>query len=134
MSRLNKSLVSSAQVLQYILDVGISKVKLSVEDIESILDTLVFDSKVEKRVSVSVVNSSGSSGQTTKLYRYIEPLAKDTGFMRMPCSVCPVYNDCREGTQISPSKCTYFVEWFDMWLSMIINDHYYYYYRLLLSD
>ena len=111
MSRLNKSLVSSAQVLQYILDVGISKVKLSVEDIESILDTLVFDSKVEKRVSVSLASSSG---QTNKLYRYIEPLAKDTGFMRMPCSVCPVYNDCREGTAISPSKCTYFVEWFDM--------------------
>lgn len=108
-SRLNQSLVSSGDVLQFILELGISKVKLSVEDIESILDTLVYDAKVEKRVSVAI-----SGGQTNKLYRYIEPLANDTGFMRMPCSVCPVYNDCREGTAISPSKCSYFVQWFEM--------------------
>ena len=55
-SRLNKSLVTSKEVLKFISDLGISKVELSVEDIENILDTLVFDGKVEKRLSV------GSSG------------------------------------------------------------------------
>jgi len=108
-SRQNKSLVTSTEVLAFIKKVGISKVELSVEDIESILDTLVFDGKVEKHISVY-----SSSKNSNKLYRYIESLAKDTGFMRIPCSVCPVYKDCREGGPIAPSKCVYFKEWFEI--------------------
>ena len=108
-SRLNKSLVTSKEVLKFISDLGISKVELSVEDIENILDTLVFDAKVEKRVSIVT-----TSRESTKLYRYIESLSKDTGYLRIPCSVCPVYRDCNEGSPIAPSKCAYFKEWFDL--------------------
>ena len=109
MLRLNQSFVTSAQVLKYINDVGISKVELSIEDIESILDTLVFDGKVDKHVSVE-----DSGNESNKLYRYIESFSKDPGFMRIPCGVCPVYKDCHIDGVVSPLKCIYLKEWFDM--------------------
>ncbi|CAG2117973.1 unnamed protein product, partial [Medioppia subpectinata] len=107
-SRQKNSFVTSAEVLNFIKDLGISKVELSVDDIESILNTLIFDGKVDKHVSL---DSTGKD--TNKLYRYIESLGKDTGFMRMPCSVCPVYKDCHMDSLISPLKCLYLKEWFD---------------------
>ncbi len=44
----NASTASSKEVLKYISELGISKVQLKVEDIEAILDTLIYDGKVEK--------------------------------------------------------------------------------------
>ena len=60
------------------------QVQLSVEDIEMILDTLIFDGKVEQ----SIV-AGGDAGQT-KLYRAVNPLIPPSGLMRMPCGSCPV--------------------------------------------
>ncbi len=108
-SRRNSSFVSSGDVWKFIKDVGISKVELSLEDIESILDTLVFDGKVEKHIT-----AQNNSDNSNKLYRSIESLAKDTGIMRMPCGLCPVYNDCYEGGPICPSKCVYMKEWLEI--------------------
>ncbi len=108
-SRRNSSFVSSADVWKFIKDVGISKVELSLEDIESILDTLVFDGKVEKHIT-----AQNNSDNSNKLYRSIESLATDTGIMRMPCGLCPVYNDCYEGGPICPSKCVYMKEWLEI--------------------
>lgn len=106
-SRRNNSFVTSTDVWKFIKEVGISKVELSVEDIESILDTLIFDGKVEKQIS-----AENNSEKCVKLYRSIESLAKDTGLMRMPCGLCPVFNDCHEGGPICPAKCIYLTDWF----------------------
>ena len=38
------------QVLKFISDLGISKISLRQEDIESILDTLIFDGKVQPKL------------------------------------------------------------------------------------
>jgi hypothetical protein len=46
MAARNISLVSSKEVLKFISDLGISKITLRQEDIESILDTLIYDGKV----------------------------------------------------------------------------------------
>ena len=53
---------------------------LSVEDIETILDTIVYDGKVEKAVDVDL----------TKIYRAVEPLLPAPGIVQTPCGVCPV--------------------------------------------
>jgi DNA-directed RNA polymerase III subunit RPC6 len=108
----NISLASSKEVLKYISELGISKVQLRVEDIEAILDTLVFDGKVER--SVAVVSSDGSGGET-RFYRAVESLLPTTGLMRMPCGGCPVVKDCSESIgAVNPTKCTYIREWFSM--------------------
>ena len=61
------------------------QVQLSVEDIETILDTLIYDGKLER----SIVAGTGEGGQV-KLYRAINSLIKSSGLMRMPCGSCPV--------------------------------------------
>lgn len=80
----NASYLSSKEIWQYITDLKISKVPLTVEDIEMILDTLVYDGKVEK----TIVSESGS-GQV-KTYRAVQKLLYSAGFVRIPCGVCPV--------------------------------------------
>ena len=65
------------------LHVYMFQVQLSVEDIETILDTLIYDGKVER----SVV-AGGEEGQ--KLYRAVMSLVPTNGLMRTPCGVCPV--------------------------------------------
>nr|CAD7570895.1 unnamed protein product [Timema californicum] len=75
----NISYASSKDVWKFISELGISKVQLSVEDIETILDTLLYDGKVERSVALD-----GSY-----LYRAIESLLDAPGIVRMPCGVCP---------------------------------------------
>lgn len=55
------------------------QVKLSVKDIETILNTLVYDDKVERK-------PSGDKN----LYRSIQPLVNLPGLMKSPCGLCPV--------------------------------------------
>ena len=63
------------------------QVPLSVEDIEAILDTLIYDGKVEKSIAAS---GAGDNTDPVKLYRTVQPLIAPTGLARTPCGVCPV--------------------------------------------
>ena len=81
----NFSFLSSKEIHQIISDLKISKVTLSVEDIEMILDTLVFDGKVEMSMEVDQ-----SMGEQMKTYRAVEKLLSSAGVVRIPCGVCPV--------------------------------------------
>ena len=71
--------------------ISISKVQLSIEDIETILDTLIYDGKVERSI---VATGASGDGSQTKLYRAVAPLIQPTGLMRVPCGVCPVSSVC----------------------------------------
>ncbi|XP_046849049.1 DNA-directed RNA polymerase III subunit RPC6-like isoform X2 [Xenia sp. Carnegie-2017] len=107
----NASYGSSEEISNYITNLGISKVQLSVTDIETILDTLVFDGKLE----MTTVNdkSSGKLGDYVekKMYRAVKPIISSTGFVRVPCGVCPVIDKCNEKSAISPRTCIYMKEW-----------------------
>lgn len=63
--------------------------QLTKEDIETILNTLIYDGKLERSIIASAGAAGDSSGQT-KLYRAVNPLVETTGLMRMPCGSCPV--------------------------------------------
>ncbi|XP_071484747.1 DNA-directed RNA polymerase III subunit RPC6-like [Diadema antillarum] len=111
--RRNQSYASSEEVWKFITELRISKVDLSVEDITTILNTLIYDGKVEMTVSVGAGSSSSTSSDQVKVYRAIQPLTKPTGLMKSPCGVCPVFNQCYEGGAISPATCIYMKEWMD---------------------
>ena len=74
--------------------------QLKLEDIESILNTLIFDGKVEK-----------STKHDTEFYRAIEPLMPTTGLVRIPCGICPVVKNCGDVGAITPTKCVYLRDW-----------------------
>lgn len=108
LAKRNASYSSSQDVSKYISQLGISKVELSEGDIETILNTLVFDGKAEMTL---VADSGSSSTEQKKLFRALVPLMPSTGLMRVPCGVCPVSDRCRDGGPISPSKCVYMKDW-----------------------
>lgn len=99
----NKSYVTPKEVHKFISDLGISKVQLSVSDLETILYTLVLDGKAERTVS-----NDGSF-----LYRAIESLLPSPGLVKITCGVCPVVNRCADIGLFTPKSCNYLSEWLD---------------------
>lgn len=109
----NSSFASSHEVWKYICELGISKVELSMEDIETILNTLIYDGKVEMTIIAAKEGTVGSVDGHMKLYRAVSPIIPPTGLVRSPCGLCPVFDDCHEGGEISPSNCIYMTEWLE---------------------
>ncbi|XP_037752142.1 DNA-directed RNA polymerase III subunit RPC6 isoform X2 [Lepidochelys kempii] len=90
-----------------------TKVELSMEDIETILNTLIYDGKVEMTIIAAKEGTVGSVDGHMKLYRSVNPIIQPTGLIRTPCGLCPVFDDCHEGGEISPSNCIYMAEWLE---------------------
>uniref|UniRef100_A0A3B4VJN5 DNA-directed RNA polymerase III subunit RPC6 n=1 Tax=Seriola dumerili TaxID=41447 RepID=A0A3B4VJN5_SERDU len=90
-----------------------SQVDLSMDDIETILNTLIYDGKVEMTVIAAKEGTVGSVDGQMKLYRGVNPVIHPTGLVKTPCGLCPVFDDCHEGGEISPSNCIYMTEWLD---------------------
>lgn len=79
------------------------QVELDVEDVITILNTLVYDGKAE-----SSVYPDGS-----KVYRAIDPLIPAPGLVQVPCGVCPLIHRCASTGLITPQDCTYLKEWLE---------------------
>ncbi|MEQ2242415.1 DNA-directed RNA polymerase III subunit RPC6, partial [Ilyodon furcidens] len=109
----NSSFATSHEVWKYICELGISKVDLSMDDIETILNTLIYDGKVEMTVIAAKEGTVGSVDGQMKLYRGVNAILQPTGLVKTPCGLCPVFHDCHEGGEISPSSCVYMSEWLD---------------------
>ena len=68
---------------------GISpQVPLTHSNIQTILNTLVYDGKAEKS-AVTAGRGEDKEGVKT-VYRLSNPLLSNTGLSRVPCGVCPV--------------------------------------------
>jgi len=97
------SMVTVAEVQKFISDLGISKVALKDSEIESILQTIVYDGKAEKCESLD--------GKT--LYRAVQSLVESAGVSRCPCGVCPIIRRCSDQGSVSPATCQYFRDWLE---------------------
>lgn len=104
----SKSLLSQnpslEQVHSFVALSGITSVDLAVGDIEGIVDTLVWDGKVEK-----IGTGAGPCYRLNKA-----PLSK-SALAAIPCGLCPLaLGKCSlYGGPVTPSKC----EYYDSWLS-----------------
>lgn len=99
----NKSYVSAKEVHKFISDLGISKVQLAVNDLETILYTLVLDGKAERSVASDL----------SYLYRAVENLMPPPGLVKISCGVCPMINRCADIGSYNPKDCNYLTEWLD---------------------
>lgn len=131
LSRKNASTATTKEIREFIKNLGISKVDLSLEDIETILNTLVFDGKAERSLAMGQ-SSSTASGDKVYLYRAVNQLLPSydehgkcvdgnlsttgicgTNFVRVPCGICPVIDNCHDDGPISPRTCVYMKEWLE---------------------
>lgn len=60
------------------------------DDIETILNTLIYDGKVEMTVIAAKEGTVGSVDGQMKLYRGVNAVIPPTGLIRTPCGLCPV--------------------------------------------
>lgn len=94
---------SVQEVHTFISELGISKVKLDEDDLETILKTVVFDGKAEK-----VVQVDGS-----RLYRAVDSPMTSPGLVQMPCGICPIIKNCSTCGEVTSKSCQYMTEWLE---------------------
>uniref|UniRef100_A0A915JP84 DNA-directed RNA polymerase III subunit RPC6 n=1 Tax=Romanomermis culicivorax TaxID=13658 RepID=A0A915JP84_ROMCU len=99
-------LTSSSEILQHIKELKISKIDLSLADVEKILDTVVFDGNAQKELGVVGGDTFYAATKTPN-----SQTTFCTGLVKAPCAFCPLFEDCRPKGLVSPATCVYFKEW-----------------------
>lgn len=98
-----KAFCTVAEVHGFISELGISKIKLDEEDLETILKTVVYDGKAQR-----VLQVDGSY-----LYKSVDSLLPPEGLVQTPCGICPVIGNCSDVGSITPKTCAYMSEWLE---------------------
>lgn len=133
LAAINAAKVTAKEMQEYIHSTDLTKIKLSVEDVEKLLDSLVLDGRV-KRYNTSIGSatttaiktevldddaSSSSSGggydcggtASVKLWRALPDWAPTPKLLSVPCGVCPLINRCSISGIITPKTCVYLSDW-----------------------
>jgi DNA-directed RNA polymerase III subunit RPC6 len=99
------------EMTAFILEKGVSKdCTLSSQEIEQLLDVLVYDGKIERHVA-------GPDAFAYKAVRKTfleEDEQMNSVLTEAPCGRCPVFDICEEGGPVGPSNCEYFSAWLDL--------------------
>lgn len=107
-----------SKIHNFIADSGITNVELSVVDVRSLCEVLVYDGRLEridhgyayKATWQSVVAGGGGP-------EIDSDLEDDTGaldpFCETPCGRCPVIEFCGDNNRVNPADCVYYDEWLD---------------------
>lgn len=98
-----KMLCTVRDVLKFISELGISKIKLDEEDLETILKTVVYDGRAQR-----VLQTDGAY-----LYKAVDSLLPPEGIVQTPCGICPVISNCSDVGSITPKTCAYLQEWLE---------------------
>uniref|UniRef100_A0A8R1DG55 DNA-directed RNA polymerase III subunit RPC6 n=1 Tax=Caenorhabditis japonica TaxID=281687 RepID=A0A8R1DG55_CAEJA len=91
------SYIRPQEIAQFITEKRVLNVPLSLEDLERILEVAVLDGTIERRADGKI--------------RACPPRSCISPLVSVPCSVCPVVEDCRPGYVISPQSCQYMKNW-----------------------
>lgn len=86
---------------------------LSAEEIQQLLDLLVYDGKIE-RLNVGPDGVAYKASRSSFLEEENEGEGMGSVLMEAPCGRCPVFDLCEEGGPVGPSNCEYFNEWLEM--------------------
>lgn len=94
-------------VAMFIRNKGFSKVDLREEDIHSIINTLIYDGRVDQ------VDGEGDDDMNDHFRPAVHSIPSSNAFTSIPCGVCPVFSECEEGGIISPQTCVYYDKWLE---------------------
>ena len=94
-----KGSATKKEVSVYLRSTEYANMDLRDEDIQSIINILIYDDKIEKL--------------DEHIYRVCDwgNTIKEDVINITPCGTCPLFNECREGSIISPEKCIYYLQW-----------------------
>jgi len=104
------AVLSEDMMCDFVRNTRLSKVDLGVEEVLQIVNTLVYDGKVDAHESRR--DNGAPYPEGTVFYTPAAlPLQEHSDFTLVPCGICPVASDCHEGGVISPATCIYFDSW-----------------------
>eukprot|EP01032_Pedospumella_encystans_P019805 gene19805-22512_t len=106
-----EQMMDLAAIAEKIRISGISKIELSPDETELVVNTLVYDGRLEE-INSSVLQLSGYA-VGKKVYKVSKMTDTPDYLTAAPCGVCPVRHQCSEGGLISPATCPYLTDWLD---------------------
>ncbi|PNH06733.1 DNA-directed RNA polymerase III subunit RPC6 [Tetrabaena socialis] len=98
---------SLGTIASFIRAKGFSKVELRIEDIQTIVMTLVYDGRVDE------VEPEGDDDNEDHYRPAVLCVPDSTPLTDVPCGVCPVVGECQDGGVISPQTCVYYDKWLE---------------------
>ena len=107
-----KSMACAEEIHKKIHQSGISRVELSAEELDTVIQTLMYDGRIEL-VNGAVVALEKKNVQL-QYYKVSSPIYVPNYLTSAPCGVCPVSTHCTENGAISPSTCEYMNIWLNM--------------------
>ena len=109
----SKGMISLKEISDIVKNSGITKVELTLDEMELLVNTLVFDGRLEEVQSSVLVATSGYAATST-MYKATQAITVPDYLGQTPCGVCPIVNNCTEGGVINPHSCLYMSSWLDM--------------------
>jgi DNA-directed RNA polymerase III subunit RPC6 len=125
---MSRGKVTLDDVCDFVKQTKLSHVELGQEEVLQIVNTLVYDGKVDAHEEVVPDPDAEEDGE--ELHRSDEddeddleenvvvvyapaslPIPETSAFTSVPCGVCPVFAECTPGGLVSPEGCEYMKEW-----------------------
>ena len=120
--------VTLEDVCDFVKQTKLSHVDLGQEEVLQIVNTLVYDGKVDAHEELEPDEArdpddpAGERGGEDDDLDYMEnvivvyrpaslPIPKTSAFTAVPCGVCPVFQECAPGGLVSPETCQYMQDW-----------------------
>jgi len=116
-----RAALSVADVLEHVrqLTIFTSDVRTSLQarDIEMVLNTLVWDGRVERCYGAAAASGPGVLYKATPTEGSGVGIFSTSALVKVPCGACPLFDDCRAGAAgsvVAPETCVYVTEWLDL--------------------
>ena len=121
--------VTLEDVCDFVKQTKLSHVELGQEEVLQIVNTLVYDGKVDAHEELELDKerdpddpAAEHGGDHDDDLDYMEnvivvyrpaslPIPKTSAFTAVPCGVCPVFQECAPGGLVSPETCQYMQDW-----------------------
>jgi len=99
-----QEVVSKKEIAIQLRSSGMTDADLKDENIQSILNMLIYDDKIEEYPSENKANPLYSKSDWQKVL-------KTPVYAQTPCGTCPLFLECKDGGIVSPQTCLYFDDW-----------------------
>lgn len=119
-----QGMATRKEILVYIKSTGLVNNEIKEEDLQKVLNVLVFDDKIEVNNLDGIVNDSGSKYgvllkkndtilNSIKYKVSVDFFIDFTALESTPCAFCPVFEDCNVNNVVNPMDCTHMSSLFD---------------------
>lgn len=110
-----KGTATRKELTLYIRTLGLLPGDIKEEEVQSIVNILQFDNKIEPvKATLERMEAASKCGETFgKAYRLRKVYESEVALLSVPCSYCPLVKECQPDGVVAPSTCAYFKEWLD---------------------